>query len=275
MCLCFVACSVAEEPDDNANASAKPAQTISTSLGSEAKIYLKTGEEKIVSFKANVDSEIYESSFSPVVINSDLIDVEYYGISGKYVYYKLTAKSAGTTEMYVELSGASVRSENIKVIVTNNAPDYIVGSLGENAVSIIEGRKAEICFAVLGYNLSPESVSVVVGDEDIVTVSYLRVSDCYIYYKVEARKAGTTTVYIETADGAVKSMPINISVIAKGTLSEEEPLTGFFVNTNSKNFHKANCSVVDSIKDENKAYYDCEREELIEAGYSPCKTCNP
>ena len=120
-----------------------------------------------------------------------------------------------------------------------------------------------------------ESVSVVVGDEDIATVSYRRVSDCYIYYNVEARKAGTTTVYIETADGAVKSMPINISVIAKGTLSEEEPLTGFFVNTNSKNFHKANCSVVDSIKDENKAYYDCEREELIEAGYSPCKTCNP
>lgn len=49
----------------------------------------------------------------------------------------------------------------------------------------------------------------------------------------------------------------------------------FVINTNSDKFHTPECSSVKDISKENKQEFYGKREELIKAGYEPCKRCNP
>lgn len=50
---------------------------------------------------------------------------------------------------------------------------------------------------------------------------------------------------------------------------------GYIGNKSTKKFHKSSCSSVDSMKESNKAYLECTRDEAISKGYEPCKRCNP
>ena len=43
-------------------------------------------------------------------------------------------------------------------------------------------------------------------------------------------------------------------------------------NNNSKVFHKESCSY---LPDEENCVYFCSREDAKDAGYRPCKHCNP
>ena len=45
-------------------------------------------------------------------------------------------------------------------------------------------------------------------------------------------------------------------------------------NANSKKFHYADCSMVGKMNPANKVFMNT-REEAINAGYIPCKRCNP
>ncbi len=49
----------------------------------------------------------------------------------------------------------------------------------------------------------------------------------------------------------------------------------FILNKNSKKFHLTSCTLGDDIKTENKEHFTGQREELINDGYQPCKSCNP
>jgi len=48
----------------------------------------------------------------------------------------------------------------------------------------------------------------------------------------------------------------------------------YYANKNSKKFHISTCGSVATIKNSN-LYITSDREELINAGYSPCLSCNP
>ena len=65
------------------------------------------------------------------------------------------------------------------------------------------------------------------------------------------------------------------------TASTVEPATNsdpngisYYANKNTKKFHFANCPSVKKMKQEN-LYVTNNRDELINAGYSPCANCNP
>lgn len=49
----------------------------------------------------------------------------------------------------------------------------------------------------------------------------------------------------------------------------------YVMNRNTKKFHLPSCASVSDISPENKAYFTGNREELIAAGYEPCKRCDP
>ncbi len=49
----------------------------------------------------------------------------------------------------------------------------------------------------------------------------------------------------------------------------------YILNINSKKFHDPDCRFVDTMKEENKEEYYGTREDLIDDGYEPCKTCDP
>ena len=49
----------------------------------------------------------------------------------------------------------------------------------------------------------------------------------------------------------------------------------YVLNQNTKKFHRPDCKSVSTIKEENKANFTGSRQELLDAGYSSCKSCNP
>ena len=51
--------------------------------------------------------------------------------------------------------------------------------------------------------------------------------------------------------------------------------TSYIANRNTKKFHYPDCYSVDSMKDSNKVYLNCTRNEAVSRGYSPCKRCCP
>lgn len=49
----------------------------------------------------------------------------------------------------------------------------------------------------------------------------------------------------------------------------------YILNTNTRKFHLPDCSSVADIKEENRAEFSGNREELLEAGYDSCGRCKP
>lgn len=59
------------------------------------------------------------------------------------------------------------------------------------------------------------------------------------------------------------------------TSTGETVVTGYVLNTNSKRFHLSSCGQGQSTKEENRACYNGNRDELISDGYSPAGCCDP
>lgn len=55
----------------------------------------------------------------------------------------------------------------------------------------------------------------------------------------------------------------------------KEQFGEYILNTNSKKFHRADCSQAQDIKDSNKENFNGSRDELIKDGYTASKCCNP
>lgn len=49
----------------------------------------------------------------------------------------------------------------------------------------------------------------------------------------------------------------------------------YIVNMNIKKFHYPKCHSVDKMNDENKGYSNATKDQLVNAGYSPCGNCRP
>lgn len=56
---------------------------------------------------------------------------------------------------------------------------------------------------------------------------------------------------------------------------DEPAVETYVLNTNTKKFHYPSCSSVNQMAEHNKQVVECDREELIAQGYSPCGRCHP
>lgn len=54
-----------------------------------------------------------------------------------------------------------------------------------------------------------------------------------------------------------------------------DSVTNYIANKNTKKFHYPDCKSVAQMKEKNKEYLNCTRDEVINQGYVPCKSCNP
>ena len=61
---------------------------------------------------------------------------------------------------------------------------------------------------------------------------------------------------------------------SKETPPDDGESTGYCANTNTKKFHRMECSSVKKMNPDNM-YKTDSREELINAGYTPCSMCDP
>ncbi len=81
------------------------------------------------------------------------------------------------------------------------------------------------------------------------------------YFTGQNRKVGDTSTSINPDD-------ITDSQGGDGAVT-------FIINKNSKKFHLPDASCVNNMKEENKESSGKTRQDLIDDGYDPCKTCNP
>ena len=72
------------------------------------------------------------------------------------------------------------------------------------------------------------------------------------------------------SNGAILEHPRGINSNAFASI-EEDPYVG---NRNSKKFHYSWCSSVSNMKEKNKVTFS-SREAAVQAGYEPCRQCNP
>lgn len=107
------------------------------------------------------------------------------------------------------------------------------------------------------------------------------------------QSTGKTTTAKQTEDAADTSKGTGNTAVtgeaAKGTEDaaqtvqepQKEPVAAqpagitYVLNKNTKKFHNPDCSSVDTIKPKNREDTTKSRDEVIGAGYVPCKRCNP
>ncbi len=80
-----------------------------------------------------------------------------------------------------------------------------------------------------------------------------------------------------TVNGYRKDGEFTADIIPENEVSFSETVTitvSLCGNKNSKVFHKLSCSSVKNMKEENKQYFETEKE-FLNNGYKPCKMCNP
>ncbi len=96
-----------------------------------------------------------------------------------------------------------------------------------NKFELKEGGKVRSWVRVEGTeNFSNDDIIFVSSDESVATFEYETTSlDTYLYFYVKAVSPGTATIYVETADGKIKSDKIPVTVLETETTTQKETTT--------------------------------------------------
>ncbi|MCF0259679.1 MAG: DNA/RNA non-specific endonuclease [Erysipelotrichaceae bacterium] len=111
-----------------------------------------------------------------------------------------------------------------------------------------------------------------------------------IDYKTGSSKAAAAPVKTETAAVPEQAAPPAEEAVAAAEepapAAEEpepdveeaavpEPTVTYIANANTLKFHRPDCTSVKQMADHNKVYYYGSRQEVTDAGFVPCKRCDP
>lgn len=220
---------------------------------------------------ANIGKEIMpteERGSIGMVKPSGWHSIRYENVEGKYLYnrchligYQLSAENANTSNLitgtrYLNIQGM-LPFENMVadyVKATNNHVLYRVTPIfeGDNLLAsgvLMEGYSVEdngdgICYNVYCYNVQPG-----------IKIDY-------------------TTGDSEAEDG---SAPYGSSAVVNKPTQQNNnsSSTTYIANKNTKKFHYPTCSSVGQMKESNKKYLNCSRDQAIQQGYDPCGRCCP
>jgi hypothetical protein len=133
-------------------------------------------------------------------------------------------------------------------------------------------------------NFTVDDFVFVSADESIATIEYDSTSlDTYLYFVIKGISPGTTTVYIKTADDAVVSKEITVTVLEAETTTEAETTKAATTKIEEQTQLVFTGRIVYKTPDGERYHFDKEcagknaRElHLDEAeywGYRPCGTC--
>ena len=68
---------------------------------------------------------------------------------------------------------------------------------------------------------------------------------------------------------------VNDDTFGKHTVPEGLEYGEYIVNTKTGKFHYPDCRGVKQMKEANKEYVTCDRQDLISQGYESCGICHP
>lgn len=198
--------------------------------------------------------------------------IKYDCVDGKYLYnrchligYQLAGENANeknliTGTRYMNVEGMLPFENEVAdyVKATNNHVLYRVTPVfsGDNLIAdgvemeaySVEDQGQGICFHVFVYNMQPGieidyATGESVEDPSIVVSSGIPTNELKKHKEKEENRDIHTECYV--------------------------------LNSNTKKFHKADCSSVRDISKSNKRGYSGTRQEVLQMGYEPCKRCNP
>ena len=195
--------------------------------------------------------------------------VKYENVDGKYLYnrchligYQLSGENANelnliTGTRYMNVTGmlpfenmvADYVKETENHVLYRVTPIYEGNNLLASGVLMeamsMEDKGSDICFNVFCYNVQPG-----------IKINY-------------------ATGESEPEEGIPQednSAPVMTPQAEENFSDTTENYIG---NKNTKKFHYPDCNSVFQMKENNKEYLNCTREEAIEKGYEPCNKCRP
>lgn len=181
--------------------------------------------------------------------------VKYDNVDGKYLYnrchllgYQLTGENANklnliTGTRYLNIEGMLPFEDLIAEYVkeTNNHVLYRVTPIFEGDNLLASGVQME------GFSVEDNGAEI-----------------CFNVFAYNAQPG-------ITIDYATGESHLNDDV--ETDITQEEIVTTYVINKNSKKFHTPDCASVKDMKPQNKIESDKTKEELEKLGYSPCKSC--
>ena len=181
--------------------------------------------------------------------------VKYDNVDGKYLYnrchllgYQLTGENANrknliTGTRYLNIEGM-LPFENLIAEYVEETDNHVL----YRVTPIFEGDN------LLASGVQMEGYSVEDNGEAI----------CFNVYAYNAQPG--ININYATGESSLKS---NVQVEEPN----EETVTTYVINKNTKKFHKPDCSSAKDMKPQNRKESDKSREELEKLGYTPCKSC--
>ena len=92
---------------------------------------------------------------------------------------------------------------------------------------------------------------------------------------VSEDELATAKVYVECHTVADRRIDITIVVSKPTQENDNSSSLTYIANKNTKKFHYPTCSSVEQMKESNKKYLNCTRDQAIQQGYEPCGRCCP
>lgn len=108
--------------------------------------------------------------------------------------------------------------------------------------------------------------------DELGTIQVISDGSTLTFDKVPVETVGASNE--QTPGGTVESEDIATQP-ETAEQDDEVVVAQYVMNRNTKKFHLPECSSVEDISIENRADFTGSREELMNAGYEPCKRCNP
>lgn len=128
--------------------------------------------------------------------------------------------------------------------------DNLVATGVEMEAYSVEDCGKSICFHVFCYNVQPA-----------ISIDYAT-GESWVTEEATTEEATTENVVATTEP-----------VTEEQTASENQ--SHYILNTNTRKFHETWCRSVSEMKEKNKQEFWGDRQDVINAGYTPCKRCNP
>ena len=136
--------------------------------------------------------------------------------------------------------------------------------------------------------IMPKYAVISVGDNNYGhptedTLSRLRDADVKVYRTdmqgdIVATSDGKTVTVTTKKNNNAQTNPTenekSTSVQSAENAANQE-ICEYIGNANTKKFHYPDCGVVSQMKEKNKVYLNCTRDEAIKDGYTSCGRCNP
>ncbi len=190
--------------------------------------------------------------------------VKYENVDGKYLYnrchligYQLSGENANEKNL---ITGTRYMNVNGMLPFENMVADYVKETKNHvlyRVTPIFEGNNL-LATGVLMEALSMEDN----GDGICFNV--------FCYNEQPGITINHTNGDSKANETLTSSAPKTVSPTA-----QNEPSNNYIANKNTQKFHYTHCSSVKKMKEENKKYLSCTRDQAISQGYSPCGNCNP